>query len=228
MSKGGHRKWSKIASFKSGELNQVAVRRGFDGKQVIDAGRDEGGAAKEASLKFLKLVKEDGTPEPALRNLVDASGVDKKEAYKQVLTGVLKSAYPALFEAEFDLPNVGPAQFKEKFEELGVSGETVRKSEKFFLDAAEDAGLRVSPLVLDARKKSPKVGRTSTPAKGKRKGSPSVGEQTGGSIAAEVDPVKQAMLDKFPEFNPEWDAQVQEKWFDMYGRLLKIAENDEE
>jgi hypothetical protein len=181
-----------------------------------------------SALKFLKLIKDDGTPEPELRELVNSSYPDKKDTYTQTLRKVIENAYPSLLDPKFDLANTTPKQFTDGFEKLGVSGETTRKSIRFFLDAAKDAGIKVSPIVLDARKKGPKLNGSPKP-KVRKDGGESKGS---GSPSYEIPPIRTSMLDrlieKFPEFNPEWDLEAQKAWFEAYSRLLKRAEDEEE
>ena len=40
--------------------------------------------------------------------------------------------------------------------------------------------------------------------------------------------ILESLADKFPEFNPNWDIEVQEAWCDMYSRLFDIVDEDKE
>ncbi len=37
-----------------------------------------------------------------------------------------------------------------------------------------------------------------------------------------------ALLSKFPSFDPEWDPEVQEKWFHAYGHLHNLLDAERE
>lgn len=59
---------------------------------------------------------------------------------------VLVSAYEFLFSAEgFNVTRDSRDQLENQFKQAGVSGDTVRKCIAFFLAAAKDAGIEVSP-----------------------------------------------------------------------------------
>jgi hypothetical protein len=110
------------------------------------------------ALIYLKLMKADGKPEPLLESIVDSIHPDKKAEYQEYLKTMLKNAYPFLFDktGDFDLERSTSAHFGEKFEAQGVRGETVEKCEAFFISAAQEAGMKISPHILDAKKKGPK------------------------------------------------------------------------
>jgi len=178
------------------------------------------------TLKYLKLIKNDGALEPELRQLVDASFPDKKQVFAQILKTVLEKAYPSLLDEAFDLPNTTPKQFSDGFEKLGVSGETTKKAERFFLDAAKDAGIKISPIVIDARKKGPKSPRQSTPVKGDRKKDsdtpPAYSPPPVQELPKWYETFKPA-FDKLPAYdNPHWAMSERTKWITALSGLLDL------
>lgn len=90
--------------------------------------------------------------------LYAAAQFGKEVERKALLVTMLKNAYPFIFDGskDFNLERSTSASFTEKFKAEGVNGETVAKCEAFFLAIAQDAELKVSKLILDARKKGPK------------------------------------------------------------------------
>jgi Family of unknown function (DUF5343) len=97
-----------------------------------------------ASLKFLGLMTEKGSPTPHYEQFVVAD--DEKR--KSLLQEILKPAYGFLYEKEnFDLERGTSAQMADIFRSRGVNGSTLSKAIAFFLAAAKDAGIKVSPNI---------------------------------------------------------------------------------
>lgn len=100
------------------------------------------------SLRFLGLIDADGHPTPKLRDLVDKHGTD---AWSPALGAVLREAFSPIFE--LNLATCSPSQFISKFkDEYDGADEVIRKSLTFFLNAARDADIALSPFLLKARK----------------------------------------------------------------------------
>jgi len=106
-------------------------------------GNMSGGTAYSllSTLKFLKLIDNDGAPQPLLRQLVT---VDESER-KPLIHQMLQAAYPTLLDGPLNLAEASGGQFDEHLrQEFNVKGSTVDKVAAFFLAAAEDAGLALS------------------------------------------------------------------------------------
>jgi hypothetical protein len=100
------------------------------------------------ALRFLDLIDGQNHPKPGLRVLVDAYGTDKWSAE---LTKVLQSAYGPMFD--LDLTAASPGQFNERFSKTYPGeGSTLRKSTTFFLTAATDAQVPISPYITKNKK----------------------------------------------------------------------------
>jgi len=94
------------------------------------------------ALRYLSLVKENGTPDDRFVQLIRS----EDEAEKRVLRSILETAYPFLFHADgFNLTNCTAGQFEGQFRAAGANGDTVRKCAAFFLAAAKDAEIPLSP-----------------------------------------------------------------------------------
>jgi hypothetical protein len=192
-----------------------------------------------STLKYLKLIREDGTPENELRQLVAAFGPDRRDEYREILQAILRNAYPYLFDGSgsFDLASSTPSHFSEKFKKQGASGDTVRRCESFFITATKEAGITISPHILAARKRGRRTGqassttaRTKQPKEERSEGngqgnrqSPSTSQDTQIKLV-----LLESLAEKFPEFDPNWDANAQLAWFGMYERLLNIVEGRDE
>ncbi len=168
------------------------------------------------ALRYLGLVSSNGAPQDRLGALVNSEGAERQK----LLTAVLRNAYPFLFSG-FDLKATTAKHLAERFEEQGVSGGTVEKSVAFFLAAAKDADIPVSPHVKAVR--GPRQ-----PGRPRRQADP-VGNGTGVPNAIEGDALSwaQMLLSKFPSFDPAWSDEVKSKWFDAFDKLMKRGEESE-
>lgn len=101
-----------------------------------------------AALKFLRLIDDDGKPSKAFTGLVKATD----DARPALLAQVIRDGYPSLFGGALDLTNATAAEFDEHMrKEFDVQGSTVDKIATFFILAAKQAGIELSPH-LAARK----------------------------------------------------------------------------
>lgn len=100
-----------------------------------------------SALKFLKLIRADGTVLPALNELVEAYETD---VWAHTLRVIIEEAYaPILAE---DLERMTPAQFRELFKShYSAKDAVLQKCEVFFLHAASAAGIQVNPRVVKHR-----------------------------------------------------------------------------
>lgn len=106
------------------------------------------GSQLMTALKFLGLVDGQNHPQPGLKALVDASGTDQ---WSPALAKALREAYGPVFE--LDLTSASPSQFSERFSKTyPAEGSTLRKSITFFLSAAVDAKVPVSPYIMKNKK----------------------------------------------------------------------------
>jgi hypothetical protein len=98
-----------------------------------------------SAFKFLGLINDDGLVQENLQRLVDP-GRDRK----LVLREILEQSYPKI--VSLGHTNASPAQLSEAMREYGVTGETLEKAERFFLQAAQFTELQLSPLWKKARR----------------------------------------------------------------------------
>ena len=98
-------------------------------------------SAMLAALKYLGLIDDAGKPNDQFTAIVVASDEERKP----LLTTLVKHRYAFLFSSpEFDLEKATSGEMAEKFRALDISGSTVTKTIAFFLQAAKDAGIKVS------------------------------------------------------------------------------------
>jgi hypothetical protein len=125
------------------------------------------------ALRFMGLIDAANHPQDSLRELVSAANTPNWGAQ---LNRVLHAAYTPLFE--LNLKAASPSQFSEKFiKTYPGEGSTSRKSMTFFLTAAKDAQIEVSPYIMQnkkprsgpAKKRAAKNGEAKTTANTGRK-----------------------------------------------------------
>lgn len=196
------------------------------------------------ALRFLGLLDEAGRTPPLLAELAYADN----EARKPILRSITESSYDFLFnDPSFDLSVASPKQFRDKFRDTEIDGDTLRKAETFFLHLAANAGIKVSRYIMSGRSSADKPASSKnqtrkTPKKPKQ--IPVQDTEDRPPTATRNDATKEwerkmkemlleRLSDKYPPFNPEWDAETQQKWFDgwlafteMMG--VQIAPNDDD
>lgn len=135
-------------------------------KSLIGAAHDHGGAPGRydrtvlsnysgavasqllLALRFLDLTDEKGVPQPKLEKLIKSYGTDD---WKPDLSEILKQGYAPIFT--LNLMQASPGQFSEKFKDAyQCDGETLRKGSTFFLNAASDAGIQISPYIMKGKR----------------------------------------------------------------------------
>jgi len=133
------------------------------------------------AFKFLGLIDEDFQTTPALSLLVE-----DKERRPDVVRDVVTRSYKRVFDQ--DPARMSPAQLDAIFRDLGVSGATLVKATRFFLKAAEFAGISVSPhLTRKMRSRKDSNGQTPRRRRPAKAAGPSVADQ-----AASPSPVRRA------------------------------------
>jgi hypothetical protein len=115
------------------------------------------------ALRFLGLINAQGKPSAELHALAT-----QKDKRKENLRRVIEHAYPELIQS--DLSKATPSSLNQAFEKFAVTGETNQKAKSFFLQAAKECGIALSPYLLKVtrtvskRKKSaPQAAKDQTP-----------------------------------------------------------------
>jgi len=178
-----------------------------------------------ASLKYLKLVNDNGAPTQEFISLVKASDDARPTIWKKIMVG----AYPSLLSGDVDLTTITAGQFDEHLrEEYNVQGSTVDKVALFFVAGAKLADIPLSGLLL-ARKPV----ATSTAAKKsakQRKRTDAVGDESNdGEPDPPAPPTQKALeyqlIDLMSE--PDIDAEVKNSiWLLVQFLMARKAKRD--
>ena len=182
----------------------------------------------KAGLRFLDLVDADNRHKPRLKTLVEAFDTDQ---WKDVVADLLKSAYPEMFRLA--LESASPSEFSKAFKDAyDCDGDTLRKAQSFFLKAAGDAGIKISPYILQNTKARTPTVKKAKPQKnddasqkGKKKERTQEENDENDDIPDEKPKsIAEQLLEKFPPFDPAWNDDLKANWFDGYKQLLGMGD----
>jgi len=168
-----------------------------------------------AGMQYLGLIDKNGAPQAILSQWVEADEANQKK----IIGKILADRYAFVFDT-IDVARASPAEVEKQFRERGINGSTAERAVGFFLNAAEAAGITLSPHLKKKNGTSSGVPRRSrSPRKRQR--------QEGNKIPAEEMPSKfvgtsDPWLAKFPDFSPEWDEKIQQTWFEVFEKLMAL------
>ncbi|MBI2965973.1 MAG: DUF5343 domain-containing protein [Chloroflexi bacterium] len=171
------------------------------------------------ALKVLGLIDEQGQPGADLERLVRFEG----DARRDVWRAVLRRRYAPLFS--LDLQRATRAQFRDAFRAFGTNDAVLARCERFFVQAAQDGGVELSPYILD-RRRGPRRQPGSRP-RGIPPQSSNVPVARNAPAAESERSIAAMILEKYPPFDPRWEPNVQIKWLEGITRLydgLRAAE----
>jgi len=180
--------------------------------------RSMGGSNRKlflAALRFFDLVDdESGAPSEQLRKLATADESEWRD-YMQVL---LQEKYGPLVE---HLPEGTPNSLRDRFKDHfdGIGQTLVEPSIRFLLAAARDIGLPVSGHLKQRKPRTRGGAKQRTTKSPKSVNVPREPEPTPRRTLTFQD----ALLEKFPEFDPEWPDAHKTAWFEAFGKLMEMT-----
>lgn len=176
-----------------------------------------------SALKYLKLIGPTDAPTDKLARLVNSEGAE----HQKVLRDIVHTGYSFIFHDGFELARATPRQIEEQFGNVGATGDTVRKCIAFFIAISKEAGIPLSPHI-----KSRQRGPRQSSQRSRKSNGETVSSQTNQNDESKSRPESlgwaQLLLAKFPSFDPAWSPDVQAKWFDSFGKLMKAAPQDDD
>lgn len=179
----------------------------------------------KTGLRFLGFIDDEDRTTPQFRDFVTAEGEDRKQLLKQILV----SSYSFLFnndQRDFDLTVATPQQFSEKFRETGISGDTLRKAEAFFINLASEVELELSKRIVSGRTSGDKPRKKRTSTKARQKAATDQSTSSAMSSRNRRELMLDRLMEKFPGFDPDWDEEAQKKWFDQFGNLMDVLREE--
>jgi hypothetical protein len=176
------------------------------------------------ALRSLGLMGDGDKPTDELALMVEAF---ETPDFEPLLLERLKATYPYVFA--LDLMTATPTMFADAFKVTGAKEDVLRKCRTFFLHAAKRAAVQMGPrLQTGSVPRAPSNGSGRRKARaGKMKDEGVEGEagQSSAGSAAKTPPAsfQDRLLDKFPTFDPTWDAELQKAWFAGFQQFMAEA-----
>lgn len=202
------------ATFKN-KIRQLAVEGALPARIDPSVLAGMSGSAQRqflSALRFFEFIDANGTPSGMLRKLASAS--DKE--WKQLLGECLQRLYKDQLDA---LTSGTPKQLTDAFG-TDIAGTTRTAAVRFLLEAAKDSGVPVSARIkVRGTPGAPPRPRVQTKRRSRR--AATIRDVLPPEAPAATSMVD-ALLAKFPAFNPEWPEAQQAAWFKAYEKLLAM------
>lgn len=183
-------------------------------------------AALNTAFKFFGLVKDSKEAEPKLSEFIKAF----KENEKEALSDLVFDAYQDALGKINDLDGATLGQLNDAFRTTySVDGDMLKKAVRFFIHAATEAGTKLSPhITRTARGIGRPVRSGVRPAIRRRSRTITAPPQSptsqGGTPTRPS--VAELLLEKFPDFDPDWSEETKQKWFDSLRDLKQLLQDE--
>jgi hypothetical protein len=175
------------------------------------------------ALKSLGLVTDQNMPTTNLVPMVRDYGTDN---YAKQLKLALNHGYP--FLGSIDLATATPSMFAEAFRNAtGAKEDVLQKCRRFYLQAAQDAGISIGPRIANGGNAAPRANGSPAasapkrPVRPARRGPPP-SKPPAAPTGAAID-IKTQLVGKFPDFDPAWPDDIKAKWFEGFQKLMATA-----
>ena len=153
------------------------------------------------ALKSLNLINENGTPNDILENLVNSNGTQRQLLIKKIL----EDKYSEIFQ--IDLVRATRSQFNEIFRSVGINEGILNKCQLFFIQACQDAGIELSNYILARRHGLSSHKKIEKTQANKIVPLPKTKLSSNELLISKI-------LDKYPDFDPNWSPDVQKSWME--------------
>lgn len=179
------------------------------------------------ALRYLGMISENSIPQPIMKRYVSGEEEERKASLREML----EKSYPFIFGGGFDLSTATAHMLREAFtESTSATGETIGRCIAFFKDAASDAGIVVSPYILQ---KSPRNGggvKRRVQAKKAQKESPeplapvqpASHPPRVASFAAQSSLLLMGLFQRLPSPGTKWDKEERERWVQTLQNVLVL------
>jgi hypothetical protein len=174
------------------------------------------------------MISDNNIPNPIMKRYVSGQETERKAALKEML----ERSYPFIFGEGFDLATATAQMLRENFgANTSATGETISRCIAFLKDAAADAGIPVSPYILQ------KSGRTG--GSGKKRSStkkaPQVAEPISSGnqpavhtpkaahlFAAQSSLMLMGLFHRLPAPGSKWSHDERERWVQTLQNVLLL------
>jgi hypothetical protein len=186
------------------------------------------------ALRYLGMISENNLTNEILRRYVGGEESERKLVLKEVL----ERSYPFIFKSDFDFSTATGSQLREVFEEnTSASGETVARCMNFLKDAAQDAGLQVSPFLSHKKSRTRASRKRTIPArreeaKDAEKGKTRVEvreqiqERDTPRVAAQESLLLWGLFQRLPKPGTSWPKDEKDRWMQTLNNVLSLEYPD--
>ena len=163
------------------------------------------------AIKFFNLIDKDGAPNDDFRNLVSRDLDLQKKIYRKLLY----KFYSPIFN--LDLTSATKAQLRESFRSFGTKEGVIVKCESFFIQAAKYSNIMLSSHILARRHNTNISEKTkSKPTKSQT----DIVIENNKNLETNIN-LARMILDKYPDFDPNWNDDVKKSWIDSLTKLYE-------
>lgn len=193
----------------------------------------------KTALRYLGLISEHDIPSELMKRICASEGEERQQA----LRTVLKAAYPYIFgEQGLDFSTATGSQLREVIEHnTTASGETLNRCMAFLKEAAEDAGVAISPYFTGAaRNGSARKQRTATPKKRTDAEKRPENPESGGrehhdpphvrnlpTAAAQESLLLWGLFQRLPKPGSVWPKAQREQWLQTLQNVIGLEYQEE-
>lgn len=180
------------------------------------------------TLRYLGMISENSLPLDPMKQFVVSEGEERKK----ILKSILSRAYPFLFDGHFNLATATASQLREEIEsKTAATGETVTRCIAFFKDAATDAGVAVSPYIMQrkprgsgGKKRNGNATKKSTEVESPiNTNKPTDHSQSAhASIEAQKSLLLWGLFQRLPKPGSVWPKAERDQWTDTLQNVLAL------
>jgi len=179
------------------------------------------------ALRYLGMISENNIPQLIMKRYVSGEEEDRRAALREML----EKSYPFIFSDDFDVSTATAHMLRENFAaNTAATGETISRCIAFFKDAASDAGIVVSPYILQKNTRSAGGGprRRATAKKTQRELEPAAVPQTvshtskSPSFAAQSSLLLTGLFQRLPVPGSKWTKEERDQWVQTLQNVLVL------
>ncbi len=181
------------------------------------------------ALRYLGMITENNIPTQLMRRYATGQETERQAA----LGEMLMAAYPFILDTDgsFSLSTATASQLREAFaENTTATGETLIRCMAFLKDAAQDAGFKVSPFILQKKSRTPGVRKRNTVAPSREEKSaertskemPPAHHSAAPSFPAQASLLLSGLFQRLPKPGTVWPHDERERWVQTLNNVLLL------
>ncbi len=176
------------------------------------------------ALRFLGMISENNIPSQIMKRYVSGEEAERKTALRETL----EKSYPFIFRHDFDLSTATAQMLRENFaQNTSATGETISRCITFLKDAAADAGIDVSPYILQKSARSGGSGKKRSAVKKEEPQKPRV-DTVGANpmphrpltMPATASMLLTGLFQRLPPPGKTWPKTDREQWLQTLQNVL--------